>query len=73
MKYHSAQGSSVAGGFAIAAVDAREALDRAKELVERGLTEVQLFDSTGQPYDLADLEQQAAEAENKTLPGEPTG
>jgi hypothetical protein len=36
------KGSSSAGGFATTAVDAQEALERVKELVERGLTEVQI-------------------------------
>jgi hypothetical protein len=53
------KGSSSAGGFAITAIDAREALERVKELVERGVSEVQIFDSAGRAYDLAALEQQA--------------
>ena len=61
------KGSSSAGGFAVTAIAAREALERVKELVERGLSEVQIFDAAGKPYVLAALEQQATEAE-KTPP-----
>jgi hypothetical protein len=57
------KGSSSSGGFAITAVDAREALERVRELVERGLTEVQIFDAAGKPYDLVELERVTSEAE----------
>jgi hypothetical protein len=57
------KGSSSSGGFAIAATDAREALEHARVLVEHGLTEVQIFDSLGNPYDLVELERVTSESE----------
>lgn len=49
-------GSSSSGGFAVTAVDAREALDRVRQMINNGLAEVQIFDADGKAYDLIELE-----------------
>ena len=55
-----------AGGLAVSAEDAREALDVVKAMTDRGMTEVQIFDADGQPYDLIELERVTSEAEKNS-------
>lgn len=55
--------SASAGGFAIAAADAREALDHVRRLGERGLENVHVIGEGGQRYDLIELERATAQGE----------
>jgi hypothetical protein len=52
------------GSFSVIAQDAREALDVAKGMVERGIKDVEILDESGLAYDLAALEHATAHAEN---------
>jgi hypothetical protein len=59
------------GAFSIAASEAREALEAAKGLVERGVRDVEILSENGVPYDLTELEREAEEHERAALSGEP--
>jgi len=52
------------GSFSVIAQDAREALDVAKGMAERGVKDVEILDESGVAYDLAELERASAPAEN---------
>ena len=52
------------GSFSVAASEAREALNVAKEMTERGVEDVEILDSAGKPYDLGELERVASEGQN---------
>ena len=56
-------GSSQSGGFAVTAIDAREALNHVRDLLARGLTDVHILDHKGRRYDLVELERLTAEGE----------
>lgn len=51
------------GSFSVAASEAREALNAAKDMTERGVEDVEILDSAGSPYDLSELERVASESE----------
>lgn len=55
--------SQSAGGFAVTADGAREALDHVKHLIARGLTDVHIMDTRDRRYDLAELERLTSEGE----------
>ena len=52
------------GAFSVIAQDAREALDVAKGLVERGVKDVEILDESGVAFDLVELERETTLAEN---------
>jgi hypothetical protein len=52
------------GSFSVAASEAREALDVVRGMTERGLEDIEILDSDGTPYDLAELERITSESEN---------
>lgn len=57
MRYTIRPGATSCGDdFAVATADAREALDIVRGLIDRGLTDMQIFDAEGKAYDLADFE-----------------
>jgi hypothetical protein len=51
------------GAFSVAASEAREALDVAKDMTERGVADVEILGFDGKPCELADLERIASECE----------
>ena len=61
-------GSSLSGGFAVSATDAREALDHVRDMIARGLTDVHILDDRGRRYDLVELERLTAEGEGPCNP-----
>lgn len=48
------------GSFSVMVADPREALDVARELIERGVKDVEILDEEGTPYDLNTLELQTS-------------
>jgi hypothetical protein len=54
--------SQSAGGFAVTAMNARDALDHVARLVARGLTDVHVMDDKNRRYDLVELERLTAES-----------
>ena len=61
-------GSSLAGGFAVSATDAREALNHVRDMIARGLTDVHILDDRGRRYDPAELERLTVESEGASNP-----
>jgi hypothetical protein len=51
------------GGFPVFAVDAREALDHVRAMLERGIESVEILDGDGVPYELRELERITSERE----------
>jgi hypothetical protein len=51
------------GSFSVVAGDAREALDLAKGIIERGVPNVEILDENGVVLDLAELERVIRESE----------
>ena len=52
------------GSVSVVASEASEALNIARDIIERGVEAVEIFDTEGNPYDLAELEHLASESEN---------
>ncbi|NNM71416.1 hypothetical protein [Enterovirga aerilata] len=55
--------STASGGFAVIAQDAREALNHVRDMLDRGLTDIDVVDPEGRHYDLIELERITAESE----------
>jgi hypothetical protein len=56
------------GSFSVAASSAREALTAAKGMVDRGLRDVEILDTNGVAYDLAELERLTSDDEHPGAP-----
>jgi hypothetical protein len=61
MKFTIRPGASTSsGGVAVVASEAREALDLVREMMDRGLTDIEVFDDEGRLVELAELERASA-------------
>lgn len=58
------------GGFTVFAVDAREALNHVRDMLERGIESVVVLDEDDRPYDLEELERLTREPEVLLKSGE---
>jgi hypothetical protein len=56
------------GNFSVAAAEPREALSIAKDMLERGVKDVEILDENGTAYDLTELERVTKEVEETSQP-----
>ena len=59
--------STPSSGFAVSAGDPREALNHVRDMLERGLSDIDVLDDEGRPYDLSELERSALASESDGL------